>query len=262
MSKIKFGPGGLGSVKEAIENLEKFHKLGLSACEIEFVYGPYIKEKEDAIKIGKRAKELGIFLSIHAPYYINLNSKEKEKIEASRKRILKCCEIGNILEAKRVIFHPGFYSNMSSKEAAIKIKENIIELRKEIKNKKWDIELCPEVMGKKNVFGSIDEIGNLMKDTGCGACIDIAHILARYGKYEFEKIKEVFKMKKWHLHFSGIEYGEKGEKKHLRTSNEDWKSVLNFLKKLDKDAVLICESPEPVKDSVNGLEIWKKKNKY
>lgn len=258
MSTIKFGPAGIGATSDAISNLKKFHRLGLKAAEISFTYGPYIKDKKDAIKIGETARELGIILSIHAPYYINLNSKETKKIEASKERILKCCEVGNWLGAKRIIFHAGFYSGMSSSEASIKIKESIIEMQKAIKKNKWDIELCPEVMGKINVFGSIDDIADLVDSTGCGMCIDLAHILARYGEYKFDKIEKVFKMKKWHVHFSGIEYGEKGEKRHILTPAAEWKKILKFLKKIDKDVILICESPDPVGDSVVGKGIWEK----
>jgi len=53
---IRFGPSGLGPVKEAINNLKEYNKLGLTACEIAFTYGIYIKEKE-AILI-KNAAEL------------------------------------------------------------------------------------------------------------------------------------------------------------------------------------------------------------
>jgi deoxyribonuclease-4 len=257
MSKMKFGPTGIGGVKEAVSNLERFKEMGFEAAEVLFTYGVYIKNKEDALEIGRVAKRFGIFLSIHAPYYVNLNSKEKEKIEASKKRILNCCEVASWLGARRVVFHPGFYSGMSSEDAGVKIIEGIEEMQSVIKDKGWDVELCPEVMGKKNVFGSIEEIGRLIKETGCGACIDIAHILARYGRYEFEEIRRTFDMKKWHVHFSGIEYGDKGEKKHKLTPDEDWKKVLGFLKELDKDVVLICESPDAVKDSLNGLDIWK-----
>ena len=256
MSSIKFGPAGFGSVKDAVSNLETFHELGLDACEVAFTYGAYIKDKEDGLKIGKVAKKLGIFLSVHAPYYVNLNSKEDEKIEASKKRILKCCEVGSWLGAKRVVFHPGFYSGMESGEASLKIKEGIVEMMKVVEGNKWGVELCPEVMGKKNVFGSIDEIADLVKATGCGFCVDFAHVLARYGKYEFEKIKEAFKAKKWHVHFSGIIYGEKGERNHKVTEVRDWESVLGFLKKLDKDVVIVCESPDAVGDSVVGKKIW------
>lgn len=257
MSSVRFGPGGLGPVKEAISNLEKFHKLGLRACEVEFTYGPYIKTEEDARLIGEKAKELGIVLSIHAPYFVNLNSKEEEKIEASKKRILKCCEVGSWLGARRIIFHPGFYSGMESVEASVRIKEGVLEIMAEAKKNGWDVEICPEVMGKVNVFGSLDEVSDLVRETGCSVCIDVAHVLARYGKYEFEEIEKAFPGSEWHVHFSGMDYGEKGERKHLPTEAVEWRKVLEWLKGLDKDVVLICEAPDPVGDAVRGLEIWK-----
>jgi len=257
MSVIRFGPGGLGPVDEAVDNLERFYELGLRSCEIEFTYGPYIKRESDAREIGKRAKELGIFLSIHAPYFVNLNSKESVKVEASKKRILRCCEVASWLGAKRVIFHAGFYMGKSREDAYDKIKDGVVEVMKEVKKKGWNVEICPEVMGKINVFGSIEEIGRLVKETGCGFCIDVAHVLARYGKYEFEKIEKMFGKKRWHVHFSGIEYGEKGERRHLVVKKREWEEILGWLRGLDKDVVLVCESPNPVGDAVKGLGVWK-----
>ncbi len=70
-SKIKIGPARLGPVKTAEKVLEEYAHRGIKACEIAFTYGVYIKNKEDAVKIGKKAKSLGITLSIHAPYWIN-----------------------------------------------------------------------------------------------------------------------------------------------------------------------------------------------
>src|SRR3989344_6979827 len=96
---IRFGPAGLGGVKEAIANLNAYSKLGINACEIAFTYGAYIKNEKDAIEIGRDAKELNIELTIHSQYWINLNSAEKKKIEESKKRILECCRIGEILGA-------------------------------------------------------------------------------------------------------------------------------------------------------------------
>jgi len=269
MANIKFGPTGIGPVGDAVENLKMYHKLGFRAAEVLFTYGVYIKEKEDALRIGNVAKKLGIYLSVHAPYWINLNSKEDKKVEMSKKRILKCCEVASWLGAKRVIFHPGYYTSTSEKSKLVagrsslvaeesyqKIKEGIVEMMKVVKDNKWDVELCPEVMGKVNVFGSIDEIGALIDATGCGVCVDIAHVLARYGSYSFSEIEKTFKLKNWHVHFSGIEYGAKGEKKHLVTPLDEWEKVLGFLSKLDKDIVLICESPDAVSDSVVGMKVW------
>jgi len=251
--KIKFGPAGLGPVKEAEERLEEYSRVGLEACEIAFTYGIYIKKKEDAERIGRKAKELGIELSIHAPYWLNLNSSEKKKIEDTKKRIIDCCELAYWLGAKRVIFHPGYYGKDKDK-AYTNIRDGIKEMTKIVENKKWNVELCPETMGKVNVFGSVEEISNLVKDTGCSFCIDFAHILARDKEVDFKKIEKLFPAKKWHCHFSGIVYGEKGEKHHKKTEKKEWKNLIDNLP--NKEFVIINESPDPVNDSIVGLEIF------
>ncbi len=255
---IKFGPSGLGGVKEAIHNLENFNKIGLKACEIAFTHGIYLKKK-DAINISKTIKDLNMSISIHAQYWVNLNSNEEKKITATKQRILNCCEIAHYLGAKRVVFHPGFYGKKTPLETFEKIKQGILEMQKAIKEKKYNIELCPETMGKINVFGSIEEISKLVKQTGCGFCIDLAHVLARYKDYKFNLLKKSFPQKTWHCHFSGIEYGEKGEKRHKLTTEKDWKTVLKNLPK-NKDITIINESPDPVGDSILGLKILKEIN--
>jgi len=254
---IKFGPAGIGAIKDGISNLETYNKLGLKACEIAFTYSIYIKRKEDAEKIAETAKKLGITLSIHAPYWINLNSSEKDKIEKSKERILKCCEIGTWLKAKKVVFHPGYYGKFSKEKTYEKIKSGILEIMKQCRKEHYTPELAPETTGKINVFGSIDEIQKLVKETGCGLCIDFAHILARYKDYKFEEIKEKFGgYPDWHVHFSGIEYGAKGEKHHKKTPKEELKKLVENLPG-NKNIIIINESPEPVRDSVLGLALYK-----
>ncbi len=255
---IKFGPSGIGPVATAEKVLEAYHNLGLKICEIAFTYSVYIKNKSDAERIGKKAKSLGIELTIHAPYFVNLHSAEKEKIEATKKRILSCCEIGELLGATKVVFHPGFYGK-NPQTAKEKIIEGIADIQKTIKEKGWKIKLAPETMGKVNVFGSAEEIQDLVKATGCSFCIDFAHILAREKSIDFPKIKSLFPQKDWHVHFSGIEYGEKGEKHHRDTTKEEWENLLKNLPK-DKDITIVCEAPNPPKDAKEGLEIYKKLN--
>ncbi|MEX0921091.1 MAG: TIM barrel protein [Candidatus Pacearchaeota archaeon] len=256
---IKFGPASLGGVKEAILNLEKYNHLGLQACEIAFTYSAYIKKKEDAEKIGKAAKKLGIKLSIHAPYWINLNSDDEEKIKRSKERILESCKVGTWLGAYRVVFHPGYYGK--NKEGAYKnIKNNILDIQRTMKEEGYTPKLAPEIMGKINVFGSIDEIHKLVEETGCSFCIDFAHILARYKEYKFKETLEKFKKhKELHIHFSGIVYGEKGEKHHKKTGKEEWKKLLSHLKLFSKskEITIVNESPSHIQDAVEGLEIWK-----
>jgi deoxyribonuclease IV len=255
---VAFGPAGLGSVKDAISNLKTYHQLGLKACEIAFTYGIYIKEKEDAIKIGEKAKEFEIKLSIHAPYYINLNSSDIKKVEESKKRILDCCKIGTLIGAHKVIFHAGFYGKTDRKESYENIKKRIIELQEIIKKEGYTPKLAPEIMGKVNVFGSIEEISNLVRETGCSFCIDFAHILARYKSYRIKETLNEFKdEKELHIHFSGIEYGEKGEKNHKKTPEKELKKLISELPK-NKQITLINESPFPVEDSVLGLAFYRR----
>jgi len=259
--KIIFGPAGLGGVSEAVDNLHKLKELGLEACEIAFTYGTYIKKKEDAEKIGNEAKKLGISLSIHAPYWINLNSVEQEKIEKSKQRILESCKVGTWLQATKVVFHPGYYGKSSKKDTYEKIKNEMLDLQKSINEKNYTVKLAPETTGKVNVFGSIDEIKELIDDTNCSFCIDFAHILARYGSYNFDEIEKKFRrFNEWHIHFSGIEYGEKGEKRHLRLEKNNIKKLIENLPK-EKKFTIISESPSPVEDSVVSLEVYKDKNK-
>ena len=255
---IYFGPAGIGPVKDAIKNLEMYHKLGLKACEVAFTYGIYIKRQEDAIAIGKKAKEIGIRLSIHAPYWINLNSAEKQKVEDSKKRILDCCKIGTLMNVSRVVFHAGFYGKMDRGETYQNIKKRILEMQEVIKKEKYTPKLAPEIMGKVNVFGNIDEISRLHKETGCSFCIDFAHILARYKSYQIRETLSEFKnSKELHIHLSGIEYGEKGEKNHKKTPEKELKKLISELPK-NKNIIIINESPSPIEDSVLGLAFYKK----
>ena len=255
--KIKFGPAGLGPVKEAEERLEEYSKLGFKACEIAFTYGPYIKNKEDAERIGKKASDLGISLSIHGQYWINLNSEDKEKIEKSKERLMQCLKVGTWLGAKKVVFHPGFYGKMSREETYDNIRDNLLDLEKRRKGKKYTTLLAPETMGKVNVFGSVEEISQLVTDTQCSYCIDFAHILAREKSVDYDKVKKLFPGREWHIHFSGIIYGEKGEKKHKKTETEEWKTLLKNLPN-DKEIIIVNESPSMVNDSVEGLKIASK----
>ena len=254
---LKMGPAGLGGVKTAEKVLEDYHSKGFKACEVSFTYSAYIKNEEDAVRIGKKAKELGIDLSIHASYFVNLNSDEKEKIKASKERILECCRVGEQLGVKVVVFHPGYYGKGTREEAYENIKKNVLDIMKEIKKKKWKIEIAPETMGKINVFGSVEEISKLVKETGCSFCIDFAHILARDKEVDFAKIKKLVPQKRWHCHFSGIVFGEKGEKHHKTTTKTEWTNLFANLSNR-KAITIINESPTMIKDCLEGLKISKK----
>jgi len=259
-SPVKFGPAGIGPVKDVEKTFKSYHESGIRAAEIPFTYGIFIKKKEDAQKVREAAKKFGISLSIHAPYWINLNSKESQKIEESKQRILNSCEVANWIGAERVVFHAGFYGKDDKETTYQNIKKAVIELMETIKKKNWKVKLCAETMGKINVFGSAEEILRLVKETGCSFCLDFAHLYSRsLGRESYEEIYEKFKhFPNLHCHFSGIVFGDKGEKNHKETSNEEIKK-LSLAIPIDNNITLINESPSPVKDTIKSLKLFRNK---
>ncbi len=259
---LKFGPGGFGMPTD--EAIPKLNKDGLSAAEIEFTYGVNISN-DTAKRIGDLAKKFNVKLSIHAPYYINLNSEDKQKIFMSKKRILDSCERANYLGAEYVVFHPAFYLKKDKEEVYQIVKKEIIEMMEYINKKNWKVKLAPETTGKESQFGSIDELIRLHKETGCFFCIDFAHLKARNnGKVDYDKVFEKLKktgINKLHCHFSGIEYTSKGEKRHIKTSKENWNEILPLFKKFGISGTIINESPDNWSDSLQGLRIWDSLNK-
>jgi len=249
---MRIGPAGIGGIKEALKVLEKYNKQGIKAAEIPFTYQVWISNFQ-AKWIGKIAKKFDVKLSIHAPYFINLNSEDKKKIEASKKRILDCCERAHYLNAELVVFHPGYYGKSSKEETYDNIKKAILEMQGVIKKNKWGVKLAPETTGKVNVFGSLDEILRLSKETGCSYCIDFAHLKARNnGKIDYKWIVKKLP-KKFHIHFSGIEFTSKGERNHILTEESEIKELLMALK--GRDVTIINESPNPLGDSLKTKKI-------
>lgn len=247
--KILFGPAGLGT--PASEGLERCKKLGLEAAEVEFTYG--VRMTNSAAKqIGESAKKLNIKLSVHAPYYINLSSKEKAKIAASKLRILQSCERAHYLGASPVVFHAGFYQGQSEEETFQKINQAIIDIQKTIKTKGWDVKLAPETTGKKSQFSGLEDLLRLKKETGCEICVDFAHLKARNnGIIDYDNImKQLKHLSHIHAHFSGIEFTEKGERRHQLVKEKDAKELLYYLKKYNISATIINESPDTFGDAV------------
>jgi deoxyribonuclease IV len=245
---IKIGPAGsdgLGNLK----GVSKVAGMDLDCMEVEFTYGVRM-DFEAAKNVGALAKEKGIILSVHAPYYINLASDEAEKFAASQKRILDSCERAHIMGAQNVTFHAGFYQKRTPEKTYQLIEKALADLKKKISQKRWRVTLCPEVTGKPSQFGSLDELLHLVKDTGCGLTVDFSHLYARHqGKIDYGEILDQLP-KKFHAHFSGIEYGEKGERKHIKTTEQFFMPLAKELIRRDLDISIINESPRPYENAV------------
>jgi deoxyribonuclease IV len=251
---IKLGPAGSGGLGN-IECIKKIKELGLDAMEVSFTYGVRMTD-EKAREIGKTAKELGILLSVHAPFYINLASNDKEKVAASKKRILESCKKAHYLNAKYVVFHAGFYQGRKAREIFQIIKREMQDILKTIKDNKWNITLAPEVTGKASQFGSLDELLALTEQVGCSLCVDFAHILARNNSIDYKKVFSKLKsFKHVHSHFSGIEYTQKGERKHLLTTKKVLLPLIKHIIEAKTNITVINESPSPIKDSLLAKKI-------
>jgi len=111
---LLFGTAGIpNAVKkgDTITGLEYLKDHGLDAMELEYVYGTFPSE-EKAKNIYQAAKEKGIRLTVHAPYYINLNSTEEKKVTDSRARIMRSALLGNLSGADSITFHAAFIMNL------------------------------------------------------------------------------------------------------------------------------------------------------
>ncbi|MBS3072297.1 TIM barrel protein [Candidatus Pacearchaeota archaeon] len=243
---IKIGIAGVSEqeIPELVLN-------NIFAGEVEFVRQIYLTNEKAKI-LGQAANWKNFDLSIHAPYYINLNSDKKEIIQASIQRILTCCERAHHMSAKNVVFHPGYYGKISKLETYENIKQRILEMKDVNKDKKWNVKLCPETMGKINVFGSWEETKELVKQTGCGFCMDFAHMKARnFGDIDFEDyVKELKEYEHVHCHYSGIEWNKGGEKKHLVIDFKEALKLFALLKEYKINCTIINESADPFGDAV------------
>ncbi len=256
---IKIGPAGAGGTSN-LEGLRKVAKMELDCMEVELTYG--VRMPVDmARQVGKLAVQLGIVLSVHAPYYINLSSDEAEKVASSKKRILDSCQRAHLMGVENVVFHAGFYQTKTAEKTYALIKKEIINLQKHISRKGWNVVLCPEVTGKPSQFGSVAEILKLMGDTGCGITVDFAHLYARQqGHITYEKILDQLP-KRFHAHFSGIEFGPKGEKKHIKTTKKFFEPLAKLLIQRKLDVTIINESPQPYKDAAMMKRVLNKLQK-
>ncbi len=251
---ILLGPAG-SPEKSSIEGVSRVKELGLDAMEVEFVRGVKMSN-ELANEIGELAKKLGIKLSVHAPYYINLCSEEKAKREASKKRILDSAERAHYLGASHVVFHAGYYGNYSKEEIYYIIKNAVNDMNEKIKKNKWNTKLAPETTGKKSQFGDVDELLRLSKETGCSICVDFAHLLAREGRIDYAEVFGKLKnIKHIHSHFSGINYSEKGELNHEIMKEKDIEPLLKEIVKRKTDITIISESPITWQDSLKMRKV-------
>ncbi|MFW6041354.1 MAG: TIM barrel protein, partial [Thermoplasmatota archaeon] len=241
---IYLGPGGTPhGVKGTEKSMKYLKEEGLNAMEVQFVRGARMKEST-AEKIGEAAKKHGILLSIHAPYYINLNSKNEETIEKSKERIMKSARLGDIMGAWIITVHAGYYSSKSSEEATEVIGDGVVDCVEMIEEEGLDVKIGLEQMGRKKSWGTLAEIEKVKDRTDVAIpVLDFAHYHARFGGIlkEEDDFRELLNKYEdihdgpLHSHFSSIKYNETGEKEHLNIDayEPDFRILAPILKEKD-----------------------------
>ena len=258
-----FGTAGVPNSskdRSTLGGIKRIRELNLDCMEVQFVRGVKMSEKK-AIEVGKLAKSLNVVLSVHAPYYVNLNAESEIKVRQSIQRLFDSVRIGVLLNARNIVFHAGYYMKYSKETAYRRIKEALERLVGMIEH---DVVLRVETMGKRNQFGDIDEVVRLSEEVDkVMPCIDISHIHARtraFNSYdEFADLLELIEnrlgresLKDMHIHISGIEYDLKGEKRHVNLKESDFNYIefLRALKDFGADGRVISESPNLEEDAL------------
>lgn len=263
---INFGPSGFCSQFSAVHKKSEempqwLTEHGLSAYEISFTNGINMGD-EKCEKLGKLFAEKGISVSVHAPYYINFANPNPEMIEKSIGYVINSLKKMKLLGATRLVFHPGSLMKQSREVAQQAILNNLKLLMQRIDEQNFDFSfyICPETMGKHGQCGTVAEVAQMCAiDTRIIPTLDFGHINSFNGgnlKTEadyrniFETLKAVLgdRFSNVHIHFSKIEYGAKGEIRHLTFDTDtsgygpDFLPLAKVLKELNITANVISES--------------------
>jgi len=276
-SSFRFGTVGspTGTPKKpggSVGAIQFSRSIGLAALELGWVQSVRVSEETCAV-IRAASAEHDVAVSVHAPYFINLNATSEEWPK-SRKRLMDAAYYGNLAGATDIIFHPGSYFKSDPAEV---LKVAIPRLRgcvDELRKSGNPVTLRPETMGKSAMLGSFeDALAMAQAIDGVQPCLDFAHLHARPGdgsmntRREWSSLLDVYEkaigeqaLRHLHIHLSGIEYGPKGEKHHLelKEADLDLKALFQALHDHGCAGRILCESPIMEQDALKMRQAWKK----
>lgn len=261
----KFGPAGSSDsfagmgYKGSLDVPEYIVRMGLDAYEYQCGRGVNIGE-DKARELGRLAAEKGVSLSLHAPYYISLAAAEQSKLDNSINYIVQSARAADWMGATRIVVHPGGKGKME-REAAVSLAIDTFAraIRALDSEGLGHITVCPETMGKINQLGDLDEIMRFCAvDERVIPCIDFGHLNARTqgGLVTREQFEQIFdtmenslgadRMRRYHAHFSKIEYSDGGEVRHLTFEDEKYGPSFEHLMEITYargcSPTIICES--------------------
>jgi deoxyribonuclease-4 len=238
--------------------IEYLRNLGFDHLEIAWVQSVRVTD-ESCAEIKTAADKHRMSLSVHAPYFINLNSLTDDLMRKSDERLLAAARKGFLAGARDIVFHPGSYHSQPPEHVYERAKQKLLEITEILRSEKCDVVIRPETMGKTAMFGTLEETIELSREIpGVLPAIDFAHLHARSGKHntydEFcEMLTAVEKglgrrgLDTIHIHLSGIKYGPKGEQSHLPLNEADmnYRELLQALIDFDAKGSIAVEAPDP-----------------
>jgi deoxyribonuclease-4 len=247
---------------------------GLDAFEYEAIYWgtkPQMR-REDAQRLGQKAKENDVWLSLHGSYFVNLCG-ERKIVDASKKRLIACATAAEWMDAHVVIFHPGFYGNRPKElvlRNCLEALRDVVESLRGLNIKR--VRIGPETMGKPSQLGSLEEVLQICEEVEqTQLVIDWSHLHARdMGRFrtlqDFRKVVETIEDKlgteaarDMHCHFTRIEFTDKGERRHHSLEEERFGPSFAMLAKVIAEfklrPVIISESPMLDLDAVKMRDI-------
>jgi deoxyribonuclease-4 len=271
---IYLGPAGVpisSGDSSTLGGLRRIAELRLNSMEIEFVRGVHMKN-EMADEVGKLAKELGILLSVHCPYFVNLCSNDRQKLEASKKRILDSVERAHHMRAHVAVFHPGYYGSLTQEAAFEAVERACADMLDRMKSMGIKgVALGHETTGKVSAFGTLDELVQLCKRVrGCEPVVDFAHLYARAGgKIDYAEVLDKLrplKLKHLHSHFTSMEWtpakipGYGNERRHLpiKFDKPPFEPLAREILRRKLSITLISESPVLEHDSLEMKGVFEK----
>ncbi len=279
---IKFGPSGNGDdfyaagFKHTVEAAGFCKSLGLDCYEYSFGRGVNISEAT-AAEIGEAFKNAGVEISAHAPYFINFANPDDEAAQKSYNYVLSSARAIVAMGGERVVFHPAAQGKAERGEAVRLTSDRLKILRDLIYSNGFEnLKFCPETMGKLAQIGTLEEIVEFCKIDECFLpAVDFGHINAReqgslktvsdYKRRLEYMISELGyeRVKNFHVHFSKIMYGGKGEIKHLTFEDEtygpEFEPLAIALKELKLEPYIVSESAgTQAKDAAEMKRIYNK----
>ena len=262
---IKFGPSGndeafyAAGYKHSEQSALYVKNLGLDCFEYSFGRGISMSEGK-AISIGQAFQAAQVEISVHAPYFINFANPDDEMVQKSYGYVLDSAKALQLLGGNRLVFHPASQGKMQREQAVTLTEDRLKILRDYIYlNNLEHLKFCPETMGKLGQIGTVEEITRFcLIDKVFTPCVDFGHVNAREQgslqtvadykarlEYMIEKLGYE-RMDNFHVHFSKIMYGAKGEVKHLTFDDAvygpDFEPLAIALKELNLHPYIVSES--------------------